>query len=89
MWPRQSRVDGKDNLPRPANHTPLVHPPDSSPHNSSACLGFTEWQHSLLMCVSQLGVTLAEGALYPFIQVISEDVEQDWTQYQLLGGNAP
>ena len=43
------------------------------------------------MCVSQLGVTskLAEGALYPFIQVISEDVEQDWTQYQLLGVNAP
>ena len=23
----------------------------------------------------------AEGGLYPFIQVIDEDVEQDWTQY--------
>jgi len=31
---------------------------------------------------------LAEGALYHFIQVIGEDVEQEWTQYLPLGNTA-
>ncbi|GAB0175715.1 cAMP-dependent protein kinase inhibitor alpha [Grus japonensis] len=32
---------------------------------------------------SQFGVIckLAEGTLYPIIQIINEDVKQDWTQY--------
>ena len=38
-------------------------------------------QSSQLCIISKL----AEGGLYPFIQVIDEDVEQDQTQYQSLG----
>jgi len=35
--------------------------------------------HSSQLCIIS---KLAEGGLYPFIQVINEDVEQDQTQYQ-------
>ena len=38
--------------------------------------------HSSQHCIIS---KLAEGGLYPFIQVIDEDVEQDQTQYQSLG----
>jgi len=34
--------------------------------------------HSSWVCIIS---KLAEGGLYPFIQVVDEDVEHDWTQH--------
>ena len=34
--------------------------------------------HSSQLCIIS---KLAEGGLYPFLQVVDEDAEQDWTQH--------
>ena len=64
------------------------------PHQFPPCLTLQSAQDLLnditaFRCVSQSSQlciisNLAEGGLYPFIQITDEDAEQDWTQNQPL-----
>ena len=47
--------------------------------------GFWCVSHSFQLCIIS---KIAEGVLYPFIQVIDEDAEQIQAQYQPLGSTA-
>jgi len=45
-------------------------------------MAFQCTSHSFQFCVLS---KLAEGTLRPFVQVIDEEVEQDWAEYSPLG----